>query len=182
LLASLAQASHGSHSCSDQITHRLVGAIRNPDRRQFTRAVEAGQFSRVSPIGLDPISRTTGDHGWGNHNAAMASNCHLTLNAVPAWPGLIADMKLDIRPGKLREQFGQGRWRVRDLAVLTNFRAFAILSNGYRYRILMDVQAHILDQLAHRPPPCMDHTGKPGTISTLQITRRDRPASGGHVV
>jgi hypothetical protein len=34
----------------------------------------------------------------------MASLGHLTLDIVPAWAGLVANVQLDIRSGKLGEQ------------------------------------------------------------------------------
>ena len=51
-------AQHPDCCCSrpDQIPHRLMGCIRNPNGGQFAGAVQFRQHHRVSPIRLDAIA------------------------------------------------------------------------------------------------------------------------------
>jgi len=43
LLAGLSQSAHRRLTCTDEITDRLVGLIRHPDRCQFTGGVQLGK-------------------------------------------------------------------------------------------------------------------------------------------
>jgi len=74
----------------------------------------------------------------------MASDAHLVLNAVAAWPGFVADMEFDLLPAELTEQFCQGRWRIADLSMLADLRALAILCHCNRNGRLVNIQADVL--------------------------------------
>jgi hypothetical protein len=47
-----------------EITDRLVGLIRNPDRGQFTGAVQLGKINRIPPVSLDPLAWLSRDQRW----------------------------------------------------------------------------------------------------------------------
>jgi hypothetical protein len=49
LLSRLAQGTHRRLTCTNEITDRLVGLIRDPDRGQFTGAVQLGKIDRIPP-------------------------------------------------------------------------------------------------------------------------------------
>ena len=51
LLSRLAQGAHSRLTCTNEITDRLVGLIRNPDRGQFTGAVLLGEVDRIPSVG-----------------------------------------------------------------------------------------------------------------------------------
>jgi hypothetical protein len=61
LLACPAQAVHRVEPCLYQIAHRLVPAIRNPNRGQFADPVQLGQAGSISTIRLDPVARPLRD-------------------------------------------------------------------------------------------------------------------------
>jgi len=64
LLTRLAQGAHCRLTRSDEITDRLVGLIRNPDRGQFTGAVQLGKINRIPPVSLDPLAWLSRDQRW----------------------------------------------------------------------------------------------------------------------
>ena len=99
----MSQAAYGCQAGPNQVAHRFVSTVRDPNGREFTCAMQSGQLHRISAICLDPVSRATGDQRWRDHDAIMASGGHLTLNAVPAWTGLVANVKLDTRPTELAQ-------------------------------------------------------------------------------
>src|SRR5271169_1117654 len=67
LLTRLAQGAHRRLTRSDEIADCLMGVIRNPDRGQFTGAVQLGKVDRIPPVSLDPLARLARDQRWGNH-------------------------------------------------------------------------------------------------------------------
>jgi hypothetical protein len=98
----------------------------------------------VSSICFDSVARAAGDQRWPDHDAAMASGGHLTLDAVVARPGFVANVTIDARPAKLGEQLRHRRWRVGNLAMLAHLRALALLCYRNGNRIFVNVEAHIL--------------------------------------
>ena len=149
----MSQAAYGCQAGPNQVAHRFVSTVRDPNGREFTCAMQSGQLHRISAICLDPVSRATGDQRWRD-DAIMASSRDLTLNTVPARPSFVANVELDPRATNLAQQLRQRRRRVGDLAMLADFSALFALRYRNRYRVLVDVQSDILHRLAHRAPPC----------------------------
>ena len=60
LLSRLAQGAHRRLTCTNDIADRFMGLIRNPDRGQFTGAVQLGKVDRIPPVGFDPLAWLSG--------------------------------------------------------------------------------------------------------------------------
>ena len=93
MLSRLAQAAHRRLTCTNDVADRFMGLIRNPDRGQFTGAMQLGEVDRISPVGLDPISRLARDQRWSHDDALMPGEGQLALNPIAARSGLIAEPK-----------------------------------------------------------------------------------------
>ena len=78
-------------------------------------------------IDITPDTGTTGNQRRGNHDAAVVSSRHLTLNAVPASSGLVSNVELDPWSAELAEQLRQRRRRVDDFPMLAHLSAIAVL-------------------------------------------------------
>ena len=50
---------------SNQIAHRFMTGIGDPDRGELAGAVQFGQHDSVAPIGLDPVAGFDRDQRWG---------------------------------------------------------------------------------------------------------------------
>ena len=93
LLTGLAQVADSRKTRAHKIADRLMSLIRNPDSGQFTGAMQLGEVDRISPIGLDPISRLARDQRRSHDDALMPGEGQLALNAIAARSGLIAEPK-----------------------------------------------------------------------------------------
>jgi hypothetical protein len=93
VLAGLARHAHCRGPRPDQIAHRLMRGIRNPDRRQLTGPVQLRQHHSIAAIRLYPVTRLHRDQGWCHHNALMSHLDELTMKATAARPRLIAEMQ-----------------------------------------------------------------------------------------
>ena len=165
LLSRLAQAAHRRLTCTNEITDRFMGLIRNPDRSQFTGAVQLGKIDRIPPVGLDPLAWLSRDQRWRDDGAFVSRFGELSLNAVTAWSGFITEPQFSSRRSQLHGQRLQGGRRVGDLPMLAHFSPQARFGQRNRYRILVHVKADICDRLRHDPSPlCMRlGTGPSGT-------------------
>ena len=121
MLTRLAQGAHRSLTGSDEITDRLMGLIRHPDRGQFTGAVQLGKVDRVPPVGLDPLAWLSRDQRWRDDGAFVSRSSELSLNAVTTWSRFITEPQLSSRRSQLHGQRLQGSRRIGDLAVLAHF-------------------------------------------------------------
>jgi len=185
LLSRLAQGAHGRLTCTNEITDRLVGLIRNPDRSQFAGAVQLGKVDRIPPVGLDPLAWLSRDQRWRNDGALVSRFGELSLNTVTAWSGFITEPQFSSRRSQLHGQRLQGSRCVGDLPMLAHFSPQARFGQRDRYRILVHVKADIGDRLRHDPSLlCMRlGTGPSGTtLESLHTVRRVAPISGEHLV
>ncbi len=57
MLTHLACHPHRRGPRPDQVAHRLIGGIRDPDSRQLTRPMQLCQHHRIATVGLDPVLR-----------------------------------------------------------------------------------------------------------------------------
>src|SRR6201997_5365689 len=164
LLSRLAQGAHSRLTCTNEITDRLVGLIRNPDRGQFTGAVLLGEVDRIPSVGLDPLARLARDQRWRDDGAFVSRFGELSLNAVTAWSGFITEPQFSSRSSQLHGQRLQGSRCVWDLPMLAHFSPQARFGQRDRYRILVHVKADICDRLRHDVSLCMRlGTGPSGT-------------------
>ena len=78
--------------------------IRNPHRGQLARPVQPCQTGGIPPIGLDPVARPLRDQRRRHHNALLPVRRQVTLDAVAAPAGLIAEPQLHPLVAKLAGQ------------------------------------------------------------------------------
>ena len=108
LLAGLAQGAHRRLTRTDEIADRLMGLIRNPDRGQFTGAMQLGKVDRIPPVGLDPLAWLARDQRWSDHGTFVPRGGELSLDAIAAWSGLVTKPQRLFRQGQLRGHRLQG--------------------------------------------------------------------------
>jgi hypothetical protein len=104
LLACLTQATHRRLPSTHEITHRLVRLIRNPYRGQLSSSMQRSKFACITPVGLDPLARLAWDQRWSDHHALVSKAGELSLDAVAARTGLVAEPELAVPAGQLRRQ------------------------------------------------------------------------------
>jgi hypothetical protein len=184
LLSRLAQAAHRRLTCTNDVADRFMGLIRNPDRGQFTGAVQLGKVDRIPPVGLDPLAWLSRDQRWRDDGAFVSRSAELSLNAVTARPGFVTEPQISSRRSQLHGQRLQGSRRIGDLPVLAHFSPQARCGQRHRYRILVHVKPDICDRLRHDPSPM--HEARYRTIRhnprSLHTVRRVAPISGEHLV
>jgi hypothetical protein len=91
VLARLAQHPDRCGACSDQIPHRLMGCIRNPNSGQLTCSVQLRQHHRVSPIRLDAIAGFHRNQRGRHDRAFTAKICNLPMQPITARAGFVAE-------------------------------------------------------------------------------------------
>ena len=121
LLTRLAQSAHRRLTCTNEITDRFMGLIGNPDRGQFTGAVQFGEIDRIPPVGLDPLAWLSRDQRWCDDGAFVSRSGELPLDAVATWSGFITEPQFSSRRRQLDNQRLQGSRRIGDLPVLAHF-------------------------------------------------------------
>jgi hypothetical protein len=121
LLSRLAQAAHRRLTCTNDVADRFMGLIRNPDRGQFTGAVQLGKVDRIPPVGLDPLAWLSRDQRWRDDGAFVSRSAELSLNAVTARPGFVTEPQISSRRSQLHGERLQGSRRIGDLPVLAHF-------------------------------------------------------------
>ena len=130
-----------------------MGLVGNPDRRQFTSPMQLGEVDRIPPVRLDPLAGLARDQRGSDHDAVVPRRGQLSLNAVAARSGLIAEPQLVAIARQLRSQRLHGSRRVRDLAILAHFTPLARLGERHRYRLLVHIQTDVGDKLLQDPSP-----------------------------
>ncbi|OAI31149.1 hypothetical protein A1351_21915 [Methylosinus sp. R-45379] len=68
----------------DQIAHDFVIGVGNPDRGQFSGAMETDEHGGVTTICLHPIARLHWDQRRCHHVAPMPEADEMTMNAIAA--------------------------------------------------------------------------------------------------
>ncbi|CDM60156.1 hypothetical protein LPU83_pLPU83b_0161 (plasmid) [Rhizobium favelukesii] len=89
LLARLLQRVAGSLASPHQVADRLMAFIRNPDRRQFTRPVQACQAYGIPAVCLHPVARTLGNQRRCHHHAVVPQFDNLAIKTVAGRAGFI---------------------------------------------------------------------------------------------
>jgi hypothetical protein len=136
----------------DKIPDRLVRRVGYPHRSKLSRSVQPGQCDRISPVGFDPITRTLGDQGWGNHHAVMTQRPDLPIQLITGRTCFEADMQALVSARQPLHLLG-GRRAVLDLADKPNFASPPSFGDRHRVLLLRDVERH--EQfaiLSHGPP------------------------------
>lgn len=93
----------GTFPGTDQIAHRLVRLVGDPDRGQFSSTQKACKTQGIKSISLDPLSGSDRDQGRSDHAAFAAGRAYLPVEAVARRPGLVAGRDVN-SPGKLLQQ------------------------------------------------------------------------------
>ena len=71
---------------------------RGPTPASVHQRDAASEVDRISSIGLDRLARAAGDQQGSDHNAVVLQRCQLSLNAIIARSGFIAEPQLGSRP------------------------------------------------------------------------------------
>ena len=79
--------------------------------------MQCGKFARVAPVGLDPLARLSRDQRRSHHRTLVPKPGELSLNAIAARAGFIAEPKFAVSAGQLRDQRFHRRRRIGDLPV-----------------------------------------------------------------
>ena len=161
LLTGLTKCPHRCQTRPHQIADRLMCRVGNPHRRQFASPMQLGEVDRVSPIGLDPLAWLAGDQRRSDHDAVVLRRGQLSLNAVTARSGFVAEPQLMAMACQLRNQRLHGSRRVRDLAMLAHLTPLARLSERHRNRVLVHIQTDVRDRLVHDPSPMHEARHRP---------------------
>jgi hypothetical protein len=136
----------------DKIPDRLVRRVGYPHRSKLSRSVQPGQCDRISPVGFDPITRTLGDQGWGNHHAVMTQRPDLPIQLITGRTCFEADMQALVSARQPLHLLG-GRRAVLDLADKPNFASPPSFGDRHRVLLLRDVERHEqFSILSHGPP------------------------------
>ena len=184
LLAGLTKCPHCGQTRPHQIADRLMCLVGNPHRRQFTSPMQLGEVDRISPIGLDPLARSAGNQRGSDYDAVVLRGCQLSLNAVTARSGFVAEPQLVAIACQLCNQRLHCSRRVRDLAILTHFIPFARLGERHRYRLLVHIQPDVRDKLLQGPSPMHEarHRTSRRNPRKPAYCETGRPISGEHLV
>jgi hypothetical protein len=161
LLADLPQRTHRGLTRTHEIADRLMGLVRDPDRRQFTGAVQLGEVDRIPPIGLDPLTGFARDQRRRDDDAFVIHRRELPLDAIATRSGFVAKPQCAAPTCELGHQCLQGGGGVRDFAILTNFPPLARLGQRHRDRILVHIQPDVGDRMFHDPSPMHEALHRP---------------------
>ncbi|SEI00133.1 hypothetical protein SAMN05216228_101595 [Rhizobium tibeticum] len=93
LLARLFQSTAGRLASPHQVADRLMAFIRNPDRSQLARAMQACQTYGIPAVCLHPVTRTLRHQRRRHHRAFMPQFDNLTVKAVTGGTRLIDPMR-----------------------------------------------------------------------------------------
>ena len=93
MLARLTHDAPGRCPCPNHISHRFVGAIRNPDWRQFARPMQFRQHERIAAAGLHADTGLYRHERGRNDHALMPEFGQMTVHAVAAGACLIAEVQ-----------------------------------------------------------------------------------------
>ena len=105
--------------------------------------MQCGKFARGAPVGLDPLARLSRDQRRSHHRTLVPKPGKLSLNAIAARAGFIAEPKFAVSAGQLRDQRFHRRRRIGDLPVLSHLSPDARVGQGNHYRILVYVEPDI---------------------------------------
>jgi hypothetical protein len=127
--------------------------------------VQPCQTGGIPPIGLDPVARPLRDQRRRHHNALLPVRRQVTLDAVAARAGLIAEPQLHPLVAKLAGQPLQRCRRVRDPAVVSNLAPQAAF--GYRHDdpVLVNIKPDIRI-IPHDPSPVHEAGQSGATLAT----------------
>src|SRR5215212_10049788 len=109
-----------SHTAFGRPLCRMAG-VRDPDRREFAGAVQAGQGQRVPPVGLDPLARPLRDQRRRDHDAVVPERGDLALQPVAGRSGLVGEGQPPVPLGEFADQALDRRGRAVDLAEEADF-------------------------------------------------------------
>lgn len=105
----------GVHARPHQVADRFVHRIGHPDTGQIAGAVLSRQFLGITSVGLDPLSWLAGDQARRNDRAAVTQIDQLSIDAVAASAGLIAELQPIFVFRQLFCQFGDVGWCIWDI-------------------------------------------------------------------
>jgi len=93
VLARPARHRHRGRARPDQIAHRLMRRVRQPDRRQFPRPMQRRRHHRITTVGLHPVARRHRDQGRCHHDAILPHPDRPAMPPVAAGTCFMAEMQ-----------------------------------------------------------------------------------------
>ena len=140
MLTRLAQQPHRGRTGPNQVAHRLMRGVRNPDSGQGPRAVQLRQHHGIATVRLHAVARFHGDERGRDHDAVVTQLDKLSIQAVAAWPGCAAEMKPPPVPRQSFDQLANMIGAVRERAPGANLAPTLALRHRNRCRRLVDSQ------------------------------------------
>ncbi len=178
MLPGLAQDTNRRCPCPDQISHRFVSRVGDPDRRQLARPVQLRQHDAVSPVGLHPVTGLHRDERGRDNQAIVPEIGQLPVEAIAAGPGFVAEVKLTPATTQLLGQPADVVGAVVDRAPVAKLTAPLFPCDGDRDRRLVDVQPNKDDILHAVSPPFLRLGASPsGEILEGECRGRDHQPS-----
>jgi cellulose biosynthesis protein BcsQ len=180
----LAHAPPGSNRCitdADQISHRFMVGVADPNRRQVTRSKSSGQHESVSPIGLHALARLAWDQGGRRHDAVVTPLSELPIERKSRRACLVAEaQELGLRCN-LADQSVDCGWVRRDLAEV--FRP-VLTRPGHcdRDARAVSIQAYVSNHLRHVASNVAGELRRPFKHRNHHAARTPAVRQDGHLV
>nr|WP_211103768.1 hypothetical protein [Azospirillum argentinense] len=123
MLTRLAEHPNGCGPRPDQVAHRLVCAVRDPNSREVSGAVQLRQHHRIPAIGFHPVADLHRDQRRRHHDAVVPQVGQLPMQTVATGTGLVAEAQPPATLGQLFRQLGDLLRRVADASQLPHLTA-----------------------------------------------------------
>ncbi|AIB13258.1 hypothetical protein ABAZ39_14950 (plasmid) [Azospirillum argentinense] len=122
-LEHVAEHPNGCGPRPDQVAHRLVCAVRDPNSREVSGAVQLRQHHRIPAIGFHPVADLHRDQRRRHHDAVVPQVGQLPMQTVATGTGLVAEAQPPATLGQLFRQLGDLLRRVADASQLPHLTA-----------------------------------------------------------
>lgn len=142
LLTLAAEIVGGSFPRANEIADGFVSRIRYPNPGELTSPMQPRKRDRVSPVGLDPLTRALRDQSWRNDHAVMTESLDLAIQPVPNRAGLKADMQPTIAARQLLDDLLDPRRRVLDISKKSDLASAAAFGDRNRMLRFGNVKRH----------------------------------------
>src|SRR4051812_15758264 len=135
---------------ADEVPHRLVNLVRDPDEGELAGTQEPRQGNRIAGVVLDPIARLPWRAGRRHHTAGEARGGEMAIKCVAARTGLVRELDRPMTLDQLARKPCHGVRRVPDHAPVADLAVPPRLGDRHRDAVLVDIQANVGVELRHR--------------------------------
>jgi hypothetical protein len=147
-LQSLTPNGQGMGGCSarsHESPHRLMGGVRNPNRRQLAGPVQRGKGRGITAVGLDPIARPPAESEPGHDDAVATEFSELPEQTITARAGLVTQAQLLAVPPQTLDQPPHHLGAVLHGSQMPPSAIPTARRDRHCDRRPMDIQAHLRD-------------------------------------